>query len=164
MAELKNGKVTVSKEFGEIVEQGFGEMRGKALELASFEALYLLEKKKIEVTKGGKTLGVKELAGEFRKREKAVLKVYAVFRDLRIAGHVARDGKCATPCLRVYSRGVRPGEEPARYLVWIVGWRRFSLGEFEAMISRAHAVRKRPVFAAVRKGTITYFKIDTTKF
>ncbi len=165
MAELKNGKVVVSKDFEAIAEQGFGEKGGKTLALAPFEALYLVEKKRIEVAKGKKKLEFKALLAEFEKKNKKVRELFLVFRDLRVAGYVARDGKCETPCFRVYARGARPEEEPARYLVWVIDSNaKLSVSELEKLINRAHAVRKKPILAVVRGATITYFKIDTSKF
>jgi len=165
MAELKNGRVVVSKGFEPVAEQGFGELKGKTIELAPFEALYLLEKKKIEVAKGREKIEFASLLAEFGKRNKRIRDLFLVFRDLRVAGYIARDGKTETPSFRVYARGARPEEEPARYLVWVVEEKRkLSLKEFEAMLERAHAIRKKPVFAVVRKGIVTYFKIDNTKF
>ena len=70
MAELKGGRVVVSKDFEPIAEQGFGELEGKALVLAPYEALYLVEKRKIEVRKGKKALGFEDLKREFGKKEK----------------------------------------------------------------------------------------------
>ncbi len=164
MAELKNGKVVVSKDFEPIAEQGFGEKEGKLLVLAPFEALYLVEKKKIEVSKKNKKIDFASLLSEFEKKNKGIRDLFLVFRDLRAAGYVARDGKTETPSFRVYARGSRPEEEPARYLVWVVEKGKATLKELRGMLERAHAVRKRAVFAVVEKGTITYFKIDTTKF
>ena len=165
MAELKNGKVVVSKDFEPIAEQGFGEKEGGMLVLAPFEALYLVEKKKIEINKKNKKIDFASLISEFKKKNKKIRDLYLVFKDLRVSGYVARDGKTEIPSFRVYARGSRPEEEPARYLVWVIDGRgKTTLKELRGMLERAHAVRKRAVFAVVEKGTITYFKIDTTKF
>ena len=165
MAGLRNGKVVVSKDFEQIAEQGFGEKEGKVLVLAPFEALYLLEKKRIEVNKKNKKIEFASLLKEFEKKNKRTRDLFLVFKDLRIAGYVARDGKTNTPSFRVYARGARPEEEPARYLIWLVDKKtKLSVGELEELINRAHAVRKKPLFAAVKGSTITYFKIDTSKF
>ena len=165
MAELVNGKVVVKKDFDAIAEQGFGEKQGKTLVLAPFEALYLVEKKKIEVGKRKGKIGFPELVKEFKKKNKMLESVYSVFKDLRVAGYVARDGKCDAPCFRVYARGARPEEEPARYLLWVLDPKRsFSVKQLRNMVGTAHAIRKRALFAVVEQGTITYFKIDTSKF
>jgi tRNA-intron lyase len=165
MAELVNGKVVVKKDFDAIAEQGFGEKQGKTLVLAPFEALYLVEKKKIEVGKGKKQIEFPELIKEFKKKNKMLESVYSVFKDLRVAGYVARDGKCDAPCFRVYARGARPEEEPSRYLLWILDPKKsISAKQLREMVERSHAVRKRALFSFVEQGTITYFKIDTSKF
>ncbi len=144
--------------FDEIKEQGFGELVNGCLELAPFEELYLVEKEKV---KGD----FKELLRKLKKKEKLIDNAYAVFKDLRIAGYVCRDAKLKTPCFRVYARGSRPGEEPSRYLVWVLSSKdKFSKKELGEMVEKAHAVRKRPVFAFVEKGSITYFKVDSTQF
>ena len=165
MAELKGESVVIAKDFEPIAEQGFGEKEGNVLVLSPFEALYLVEKKKLEVNKKNKKMDFASLLAEFKKKNKKIEDVYSVFRDLRIAGYVARDGKTETSSFRVYARGARREEEPARYLVWVIDeTAKLSLGQFETMVNRAHAVRKKAVFVVVRRGTITYFKIDTTKF
>lgn len=110
-------------------------------------------------------MGFEDLLREFRKKNKRIDELYAIFKDLRVAGYIARDGKCKTPCFRVYARGVRPEEEPARYLLWVLEKKgKHSIAELQGMVMRAHAVRKKAVFAFVEGPTITYFKIDTTKF
>ena len=165
MAELANGKVIVKKDFDAIAEQGFGEKQGKTLVLAPFEALYLVEKKKIEVRKGKGKIEFQELIKEFKKKNKMLEPIYSIFKDLRIAGYVARDGKCDAPCFRIYARGARPEEEPARYLLWVLDPKKsISVKQLRDMVGNAHAIRKRVLFAVVEQGTITYFKIDTSKF
>ncbi|MFH1328220.1 MAG: hypothetical protein ABIH76_05185 [Candidatus Bathyarchaeota archaeon] len=159
MAELRGRKVVVSKDFDSISEQGFGDLKKGKLELASFEALYLLEKNRIKLK-----LTFKQLLKEFKRKDKLISKIYAVFKDLRVAGYIARDAKTTSQCFRVYARGARPGEEPARYLLWVLEKRNVSTKHLREMVEKAHAVRKRPVFAVVEKSDITYFKIDSTKF
>ena len=60
-AKLLENKILVWKNFGELTEKGYGKELGSRLELAFTEALYLLEKGKINVKKDKTRFDFKKL-------------------------------------------------------------------------------------------------------
>jgi tRNA-intron endonuclease len=155
---------TDKKKAADIAEHGFGEMEGERLILAPVEALYLTEKRRIKVrAAGGKAAsGFESLLGRFKKQDKDIDIKYAVFRDLRMKGYVARTGLKYGTYFRVYEKGIRVGEGHSAWLVQPVreGWKTDSY-DFARAVRLAHSVRKKMIWAVVdTEGDVTYYKLE----
>ncbi len=90
MAFLFENKVIVddSKQRDRLLQKGFGERKQKDLVLDLFEAVYLLEKEKIEVFEKNKKVSKKKLLDLGLKKDKLFYSKYTVFNDLRERGFV----------------------------------------------------------------------------
>ena len=149
-------------------ERGFGEASGSAMVLAPVEALYLLEKKKITLTDGGKSkskgkkLSFSALMQGLKKVDKEIGLKYLVYRDLRSNGYVVRTGLKYGTHFRVYEKGVRVGEGHSHWLIQPISeeWKT-SIYELAKSIRLAHSVRKKMIWAvADTEGDITYYKLE----
>jgi tRNA-intron endonuclease len=139
-------------------ERGFGERREKYIVLAPVEALYLTERKKIKV--GG--LSFEKLLLLLKKKDADIFTKYAVYRDLRRKGYVARTGLKYGAWFRVYEKGIRVGEG---HSVWLVSAipeeKRTSIYDISRAIRLAHSVRKKMIWAVVdSEGDVTYYKME----
>jgi len=156
MASLSRGKIIEknAKLIDALTERGFGIRGGNSLILTPVEALYLIEKKKIE------GLDSKKIMKFFGKRDKRLKEKFFVFRDLRERRFISRVG-ARDEYLRVYDRGVRPGEGKSRWLVRVLhDGEKFGAHEIDETVSIAGRVRKELILAVVSaRGEILYYKI-----
>ncbi|MCX6802831.1 MAG: tRNA-intron lyase [Candidatus Diapherotrites archaeon] len=119
MAELVENKVIVSekRKRDQLITKGFGEKEGKDLVLDLKEAIYLIGKEKLEITKGKAAVTEKKLFEIGEKADPKFYSKYLVFRDLREKGYVVKTGYKFGFDLRVYPRGKKPGEEHSQYVL-----------------------------------------------
>jgi len=127
--------------------------------LSPFEALFLLETKRIRVLDGrGRVLSHDAL--KRRLLRAADMPRYAVFADLRRRGYVVKTALKYGADFRVYNRGDNPGKQHARWLLYVAreqgqcDWRTFS-----AQNRVAHSAKKSMLFAVVDdEDDITYWE------
>ena len=102
---------------------------------------------------------------KFTKGDKDFPRKYIVYRDLRSRGFVVKTGFKFGTHYRVYSRGIKPGEGHAIWLVHCVP-EEFTCDfhTFSGKIRLAQNVIKKMIYALVGKeGDITYYKIERFK-
>ncbi|MEW6329225.1 MAG: hypothetical protein AB1468_03855, partial [Candidatus Micrarchaeota archaeon] len=111
MASLSRGKIIEKgrKMIDALTERGFGIREENSLIITPVEALYLLGKNKIEIKMKNRRLGAKEILKIFGKKDALLKKKFLILRELRGRGFISRAG-LRDDFLRVYDRGVRPGE------------------------------------------------------
>ena len=108
MALLAANKVLVEekKVKDQLIQKGFGERDNSRLVLDLREALFLLEKDKIEIEdSNGEKVSFEELLKQAEKREKNFYNKFIVFRDVRDRGYVIKTGFKFGFDFRVYPRG-----------------------------------------------------------
>ena len=140
--------------FGKIMEDG-------KVQLSLLEALYLLEKKKIEIKDGRKKLLTpEEYLRKAQKVEPNFWVRYSVFKDMRNRGYIVKTALKFGADFRVYDRGIKPGEDHARWVVFpvhegeILTWY-----EFAAKNRVAHSTKKRLLMGIVDdEGDVTYYE------
>ncbi len=152
--------------------RGYGRKKGKSikgereykLELSLEEAAFLLEAKKIVITKDKKS----ELSLEdFFKHALGIYPNfgarYIVYKDLKERGYVVQPGGVD---FWLYPRGTKPGAKTARYFIRILSEREFlSVKDVEAVLVLAHNMRKEPVIAVVDdESDVTYYDVKEAKF
>ncbi|MCX6682716.1 MAG: tRNA-intron lyase [Methanoregula sp.] len=134
-------------------QSGYGRREGEGLRLAPQEALYLLSRKKIEIT----GYDLDSLLAAF-SGQPAILRSYLVYRDLRERGYAVQTGPHD---FRVFKRGQRPGKGESVYLVRVVSER--DPIRFTALIEEvgtAHNMRKQYVLAVVDdEDELTYYEV-----
>ena len=135
------------------------------LELDLVEALYLIEKRLLEVyDTEGKNITFQELVRVGREAVEDFDMLYKVYRELRESGYVVRSGLKFGSDFAVYEKG--PGIDHAPYLVEVVGYReRIDPAELVRAGRLSHSVRKKLVIAAVdeKTGKTTYIMLKWTK-
>ncbi len=136
----------------------YGKIREKKLYLNFLEALYLMEKEKIEVEYQGRILTFSELM-EFARSEAEFEVRYFVYKDLRDKGLIVKTGFKYGCHFRVYRKGP---EEHADYLVHVIPEKReFQTYDIVKHCRLAHSVKKRMVFAFIdEEGDITYYSVE----
>lgn len=145
--------------FGTLNESG-------KVELSLLEALYLLERERLEVrSEGGKTLAFESYLKRARKVEPNFWIRYAVFRDMRNRGYIIKTALKFGADFRVYDRGVKPGEEHAKWIVFPVHEASvFTWHEFSAKNRVAHSTKKRLLLAIIDdENDVTYYQVSWTR-
>lgn len=140
----------------------FGNVSEGKVELSLIEAYYLVQKEKLEILSLSNKL-VKD-ATFLKKALKIEPKFwvrYKVFRDLRDRGYIVKTALKFGADYRVYDRGVKPGEDHAKWIVYpveeseVLTWY-----EFSAKNRVAHSTKKRLLLGVVdAEGDVTYWEI-----
>jgi tRNA-intron endonuclease len=145
-------------EVSKLHSKGFyGKIKEKKLYLNFLEALYLLEKDKIEVEVEGELLDFSQLLEIARSEAEFDIR-YFVYKDLRDRGLIVKTGFKYGCHFRVYRKGP---EEHAEYLVHVIPEKReFQTYDIVKHCRLAHSVNKLMVFAFIdEEGDITYYSV-----
>ncbi|HZX11860.1 MAG TPA: tRNA-intron lyase [Candidatus Nanoarchaeia archaeon] len=123
----------------------------KEFHYSLLEALYLFEREKMILQGMNKRPLTKEaFLKKSLKAEPNFMIRYAVFKDLRKRGYIVKTALKFGADFRVYERGVKPGEEHARWIVFPVAEAdTLTWFEFSAKNRVAHSTRKRLLLAIV---------------
>lgn len=121
------------------------------VQLSILESVYLVEKNKMDMLDGrGKIIPENELVRKAKRINKDFEIKYAVFRDLRDRGYIIKTALKFGADFRVYERGVKPGEDHAKWVVFPVHESRVtSWHEFSAKNRVAHSTKKRLLIGVV---------------
>lgn len=164
MALLIKERVLVkeTEKIDELEKRGYGERDGGQLLLSPEEALYLIEKKELDVDSGKKNIGYEELMKKFTKLDKDFGRKYLVFRDLKNRGFCVKTGFKFGSHYRVYARGEKPGSGHAIWLIHCIPEEFVcDLSDISRAVRLAQNVRKKMIYAVLDKeGDITYYKIE----
>lgn len=164
----KNVLTENSDEAREIHNQGvFGTvLDSERVQLSLIEALYLVEKKKLEVLDGrGKPIDDQKLLKKATRLEKNFRIRYAVYKDMRNRGYVVKTALKFGADFRVYDRGVKPGEDHAKWIIYPVSEEDvMTWYEFAAKNRVAHSTKKRLLIGIVdEENDVTYYEIKWTR-
>ena len=166
-AKLINEKtVVISPKMQNILtERGFGELEKDTLILDSFETLYLLYNKKLELKKVNKTIIFDELIQKYIQKDDDTLIRFLLYRDLRTKGYVVKDGFGFGSDFRVYERGAF-GLKDAKYVIFAFNeGTQQKIGKLYKNIEEITKMGKEPIIAVIeRRGEIIYYKINKMNF
>lgn len=140
----------------------FGYIKEGLVSVSLVEALFLLEQKKIVVKDGrGKTLDIEAFEKRAKRKDKSFRTRYLVFKDMRKRGYVVKTALKFGADFRVYDRGVKPGEDHAKWVLFPVQENSgFSWHDFSAKNRVAHSTKKRLLIGVVDdEGDVTYYEI-----
>lgn len=141
----------------------YGEpLDNKKFQYSLIEALYLMERGKFKILDSkNKEIKVEEFVKKARKVEPNFLIRYVVFKDLRKRGYIVKTALKFGADFRVYDRGIKPGEDHAKWIVYPVHeGAALTWYEFSAKNRVAHSTRKRLLIACTdAEGDITYWEI-----
>jgi len=163
------GRIVVAENKGEAMQlydkSRFGEIKENHIQYSLTEALYLIEKKKLAVKEDKKTIKQKEFIKMASKLEKDFWVRYIVFRDMRNRGYLVKTALKFGADFRVYDRGVKPGEDHAKWILFPVSESKgFTWYTFSAMNRVAHSTRKNLLVGIVdSENDVTYYEISWTK-
>ncbi len=169
-AVFDNEKVTTenSNEARELYNKSrFGSLlkTGK-VHLSMLEALYLVEKGKINaVNKRSQEIDFENLLKKAQKKDKRFWVRYCVFKDIREKGYIIKTALKFGADFRVYSRGVKPGEDHAKWIVYPVHeTESVTWYEFAAKNRVAHSTKKKLMLGvADDEGDVSYWEVRWMK-
>jgi len=149
----------------ELLSKGFGERYDEEFILNSFEALYLLYIKKLQVLKITKNISFDSLMQIYKKDESDVFTKFLIYRDLRNRGYVAKNGFGFGSDFLVYEKG-QFGKKGAKYLVFALNeGTQEKILHVQRNIEQITNMGKEPIIAVIeRRGEIIYYKISKIDF
>jgi len=139
----------------------FGMVKRKRVELSLVEALYLLEKERIIlVDNKNKEMDFESLLKKSKKTEPKIWIRYHAYSDMRDRGYIVKTALKFGADFRVYDRGVKPGEDHAKWILYpvhegeVLTWY-----EFSAKNRVANSTRKRLLLGVVDdEGDVSYWE------
>ena len=145
--------------YGVIVSSG-------RVQLSLIEAAYLLDKGSIElVSSAGRKIDFEKFLKKSIKLEPNFWTRYCVFKDIRNRGYIIKTALKFGADFRVYDRGVKPGEDHAKWIVYPVQEASaLTWYEFSAKNRVAHSTKKRLLIGVVdAENDVTYWEIKWTR-
>lgn len=139
----------------------FGEKKLGKVEYASFEALYLIEQKKMEVFNGSKLMSFHDLIKKFLRFDKRVVLKFEVYKDLRNKGYIVKTALKYGADFRVYDKGSRPGKKHSLWILYCSNESKsLTWQEFASKNRIAHSTKKTLLLGILdEEGDISYYEI-----
>ena len=140
--------------YGELLDDG-------RVQLSLIEASYLIEKKKLIVHDSrNKLVDFEAFLKKAQKFEPNFWVRYCVFKDIRNRGYIIKTALKFGADFRIYDRGVKPGEDHARWVVFPVHeGSTLTWYEFAAKNRVAHSTKKRLLLAIVdSENDVTFYE------
>ena len=149
----------------DLLSKGYGERYDDEFILNSFETLYLLYIKKLQVLKTTKNVSFDSLMQIYKKDEHDVLTKFLIYRDLRNRGYVARKGFGFGSVFLVYEKG-QFEKKGAKYLVFALNeGTQEKILHVQRNIEQITNMGKEPIIAVIeRRGEVIYYKISKIDF
>ena len=140
----------------------FGEYMNKRMHYSLVEALYLVEKGKMEVYFKSKKLNFNAVVEKFKNVDKRAYVKFVVYKDLRNRGYLLKTALKFGADFRVYDKGQKPGKEHAKWILYCVPESsEFTWHDFSAKNRVAHSTKKNLFIAIVdSEGDITYYEVS----
>ncbi len=141
--------------YGTLLENG-------KIQLSLLETLYLAEKGRLEILDGkNKEIQFDKFLKRANKAEPNFWIRYCVFKDIRERGYIIKTALKFGADFRIYDRGVKPGEDHAKWIVYPVHeGESLTWYEFAAKNRVAHSTKKRLLIGIVDdEGDVTYYEI-----
>ena len=143
-SESKEAKSTYDK-------SRFGELKDNKIIYSLVEAFYLIETAKMNVyDEKNKIMKTEAFVKKAKEFEPKFTVRYAVYKELRSRGYIIKTALKFGADFRVYDRGIKPGEDHAKWIVFpvfetdVLTW-----FDFAAKNRVAHSTRKKLLLAIV---------------
>lgn len=151
-AQMTEDSISSSSEDAfELYERSrYGEKTGKVIEYAPIEAIFLVQEGKMEVYQKATKIFIEKLIAKVKKTDKKIVTKSIVYTDLRKKGYITKTALKFGSEFRVYEKGVKPGEDHARWLLYTaeengsLNWH-----DFTAKNRVAHSAKKKLLLAIV---------------
>jgi tRNA-intron endonuclease len=143
----------------------FGEPTEGKIYYSLAEALYLIEKGKLQVYSGKKKLSFNSFLLQAQKDEENFHTRFVVFRDMRNRGYIVKTALKFGADFRIYERGIKPGEDHAKWILYpVYESNSLTWQEFAAKNRVAHSTRKKLLIGIVDdENDVTYYEIEWKK-
>jgi tRNA-intron endonuclease len=146
-------------QFGALLDDG-------RVQISAIEAAYLAAKKRlIIVDSRNKSITLDRFINKARRKDKAFWTRYAAFKDLRDRGYTVKTALKFGADFRVYERGIKPGQDHARWIAYpvsehnVLSWR-----EFASKNRVAHSTKKKLLLCIVDdEGDVSYWEVGWLK-
>jgi len=165
-ALFKEGRVLIPSREGanKIYGMGFGSMleSDEGLTLSPCDALYLVEKGKIDVVDAsdGSKLSFNDLLSRFMEVDERVWTKYLIYRDLRSKGYVVRDGVGLGIDFQVYGKGEFGKSLPRYIVVGLCEGESRPISEIVRAVEEAETLGKELKLAVLdRRGEVVYYTV-----
>jgi tRNA-intron endonuclease len=146
-------------------KSNFGERIGDKIIYSPSEAIYLVEKGKMEVHQKNGILTQDELMKKLLKIDKKIQTKFAVFRDLRDKGYTVKTALKFGAEFRVYEKGAKMGDKHSKWIVFTdMESKGMTWQEFSSKNRVAHSTKKNLLLAILdEEGDMTYYEIKWVK-
>ena len=141
--------------YGTLLEDG-------RVQLSLIEALYLIEKKRLVVHDSrAKVIDFDSFLKKARKTEANFWIRYSVYKDIRNRGYIIKTALKFGADFRIYDRGIKPGEDHAKWVVFPVHESStLTWYEFAAKNRVAHSTKKRLLIGIVdTEMDVVYYEV-----
>jgi tRNA-intron endonuclease len=142
-----------------------GEPKSGKFRYSLYEALFLIENKKMEVISRNNTLSNEEFTKKTKKLDKNFFVKYLVFKDLRSRGYIVKTALKFGAEFRVYEKGTKPGEGHARWIAFPVHESStLTWHDLSAKSRVSHSTKKNLLIAVVDdESDVTYYEVAWKK-
>ncbi len=166
-AQLSGEKITSNEieAFSLYEKSRFGEKKDSRIEYSPIEALFLVSEKKMSLSSGKKLLGEETLLKKFKKNDKKIETKLTAYKNLRKRGYILKTALKYGADFRVYEKGIKPGEDHARWVLFVVKENEpLSWHDFAAKNRIAHSTKKNLLIAIVdEESDVSYYEISWRK-
>jgi tRNA-intron endonuclease len=165
---LINDGIRITKDQNQefLSSKGYGVSENDIIVLKFYEALYLLDRKLLELEDSeGNDVDFTELLNFYRNTDQNGWAKYLSYRDLRSRGYVVRDGFGIGVDFRVYERGDY-GKRTAKYLIVNLQEGQPLRAEYlTKIIVHCQSLKKNLLLAVMnRRGEIVYYSLSKLTF
>ncbi len=136
------------------------------VQLSLIETAYLAERGAVDVvSESNRKVDFEKLIKKATKLEPNFWTRYCVFKDIRNRGYIIKTALKFGADFRVYDRGVKPGEDHAKWIVYPVQEASsLTWYEFSAKNRVAHSTKKRLLIGVLdAENDVTYWEIKWTR-
>lgn len=142
-------------------KSNFGEPIGEKIQYSLSEAIFLLEKDKMEILQRNKKILFKDILKKIDRFDKRIQIKYPVFKDLRERGYIVKTALKFGADFRVYDKGAKPGTKHAKWIVFADHEaKRLTWHEFSAKNRVAHSTKKNLLLAIVdEEDDVSYYEV-----
>jgi len=143
----------------------YGEIKDNKVQYSFVEALYLLEKGRVDLLENKKSLKFDDFVKYATKKEPNFWIRYVAYRDMRNRGYIVKTALKFGADFRIYDRGIKPGEDHAKWIMYPVKETSgMTWYEFSAKNRVAHSTRKRLLLAIVDdENDVTFYECLWTR-
>lgn len=143
----------------------FGEKKESRIEYSPVEALHLISDGKMSVSSNKKPISEEALTKKMKKHDKKIETKLTAYKNLRKKGYILKTALKFGADFRVYEKGIKPGEDHARWVLFVVrendalNWH-----DFAAKSRIANSIKKNLLIAIVdEEGDVSFYEVSWRK-